>query len=125
MCDEDIWKEDLLGFKEVGKSFGNLVRSIDDNKVISIEAGYGRGKTFFRECWAKQLKVEGEVVVEVDALLSDHSGDPVLTFIAALVGALPETETSSGKKLLERSKQVGGVALRSVLRLGCGKVRMR
>lgn len=115
---EEIWKEDLLGFKEVGESFGNLIKSIDDTKVVSIEAGYGRGKTFFRERWAKQLKAQCEVVVEVDALMSDHSGDPVLTFIAALVAALPEADVSKGKELLEKSKKYGGVALRSVLRLG-------
>lgn len=113
-----VWEGDLLGFEEIGSTFGNLVKSIDDTKVISIEAGYGRGKTFFRERWAKHLRAEGEVVVEVDALLSDHSGDPVLTFIAALVAALPEGETATGKQLLEKSKKFGGVALRSVLRLG-------
>jgi hypothetical protein len=81
----DIWDGDLLGFKSRGDAF-----TIDDHRTISIEAGYGRGKTFFRERWAKQRKAAGECVVEIDARLSDHSGDPVVTFLGALLAMVPE-----------------------------------
>lgn len=40
---EDIWGDDLLGFKERADAFTNLITSIDDHRTISIEAGYGRG----------------------------------------------------------------------------------
>lgn len=43
----DIWDADLLGLKSRGDDYTNLVTSIDDHRTISIEAGYGRGKTFF------------------------------------------------------------------------------
>jgi len=113
------WEGDTLGYKEVGETFTTLVKSVkDDTKVISIEAGYGRGKTFFRKHWAKHLSVQDEVVIQIDAHLSDHSGDPVLTFIGALVDALPEGETSTGKKLVEKGRKYGGLALRTVLRVG-------
>lgn len=115
---EVAWEGDTLGYKEVGETFTTLVKSVkDDTKVISIEAGYGRGKTFFRKHWAKHLSAD-EVVIQIDAHLSDHSGDPVLTFIGALVDALPEGETSTGKKLVEKGRKYGGLALRTVLRVG-------
>ncbi len=86
----ETWGGDLLGFRDVGATFTKLVQSVGadepGSKVISIEAGFGRGKTFFRENWAKELRTAGEVVVEIDARQSDHSGDPVVTFIGALVG---------------------------------------
>jgi hypothetical protein len=113
------WEGGSLGYKEVGETFTTLVKSVkDDTKVISIEAGYGRGKTFFRKHWAEHLRQQDEVVIEIDAHLSDHSGDPVLTFIGALVDALPEGETSTGKKLVEKGRKYGGLALRTVLRVG-------
>ena len=116
---EVAWEGDTLGYKEVGETFSTLVKSVkDDTKVISIEAGYGRGKTFFRKHWAEHLRQQDEVVIEIDAHLSDHSGDPVLTFIGALVDALPEGETSTGKKLVENGRKYGGLALRTVLRVG-------
>lgn len=88
------WKDDLLGYSALGETYTNLIQSIDDSKVISIEAGFGRGKTFFREAWASQLREAGEVVIEIDAQQSDHSGDPVVTFLAALMDALEPKEKS-------------------------------
>jgi predicted nuclease with RNAse H fold len=64
----DIWADDRLGFAEIGQSFTNIIQTIDDSKVISIEAPFGYGKTFFRERWSKQLKAAGELVIEIDAL---------------------------------------------------------
>ena len=49
----DPWGDDLLNVKARGETFTSLIKSIEDSKVISIEAGFGRGKTFFREAWAK------------------------------------------------------------------------
>ncbi|MGC1498104.1 MAG: P-loop NTPase fold protein [Sulfitobacter sp.] len=94
--------------------------SINDHRTISIEAGYGRGKTFFRERWARQLEAAGECVVQIDARLSDHSGDPVVTFLGALLGLVPEKDTkkreavySAGKKILVAGgKAVAKAALR-------------
>lgn len=110
----DPWGDDLLKVKAKGATFTNLIKSIDDSKVISIEAGFGRGKTFFREAWAKHLVAQGEVVIEIDAQKSDHSGDPVVTFIGALVQALgPDDKTR-----LQRTKEAGlkytGVAARTI-----------
>ncbi|MGJ8627607.1 MAG: KAP family P-loop NTPase fold protein [Sulfitobacter sp.] len=109
-----------MGFKERADAFTNLITSIDDHRTISIEAGYGRGKTFFRERWARQLKAAGECVVQIDARLSDHSGDPVVTFLGALLGLVPEKDTkkreavySAGKKILiAGGKALGKAALR-------------
>ncbi len=94
--------------------------SIDDHRTISIEAGYGRGKTFFRERWAQELEAVCECVVQIDARLSDHSGDPVVTFLGALLGLVPEKETkkrdaafSVGKKVaIAGAKAVARAALR-------------
>lgn len=113
---EEAWKNDTLGYAEIGHAFTNLVQSIETEKVISIEAGFGRGKTFFRRAWAKQLKHAGEVVVEVDLQQSDHSGDPVITLLGALVDALPKGEKAKIQKALESAKTVGAISARALTR---------
>ena len=113
ISNDAIWDEDLLGYKEVAQTFTRLIKTIDDTKVISIEAGYGRGKTFFRERWAKHLEAEGEVVIEVDAHLSDHTGDPVLTFIGALIDKLPASDTPKRDDAFDKGKKVLGVLART------------
>lgn len=113
----DPWENDLLDYKSVGQTFGNLIASIDEAKVISIEAGFGRGKTFFRKAWAEDLRQRGEVVIEIDAQQSDHSGDPVISFIGALIGALPDKAKDRRQEVYEKGKKIAGLTARTVLRV--------
>lgn len=122
---KDVWADDLLDYSKTGATFQNLVQTLDEAKVISIEAGFGRGKTFFRHEWAKQLRASGEVVIEVDAQQSDHSGDPIVTLLAALVEALPKDEGRETKSFAKTKKfgVIGGRAVaRMALRSGADEV---
>jgi hypothetical protein len=114
--EKSIWHGDKLGYEEIGRAFTNLIKSIDTEKVISIEAGFGRGKTFFRKAWAKELINQGETVVEIDVLQSDHSGDPVITLLGAFVNALPKQEKGKGQKALESARRVGAIGARALTR---------
>ena len=120
------WNGDRLGYQAIGVAFTNLIKSLDEAKVISIEAGFGRGKTFFRRAWSKHLREAGEVVVEVDVQQSDHSGDPVVTLLGALVEALPESNKSKSTEAIESAKKLGALGAktvaRAVLRAGADEV---
>lgn len=110
------WDGDLLGFSNYGETFTNVIKSIDDTKVISIEAGFGHGKTFFRKAWAEHLKHAGELVVEIDAQQSDHSGDPIITFLGALLAVKPQSEDKPLNQLRTKATRVAGMASRAVAR---------
>ncbi|ETD81827.1 KAP family P-loop NTPase fold protein [Rhodobacter capsulatus] len=122
MTDTDgtLWKDDLLGYSGIAETFTHLIQSIDDTKVISIEAGFGQGKTFLRENWAKHLRALGEVVIEIDAQQSDHSGEPVITFLGALLAAMPRATKAKGQVVKEQglklAKAAGRVAVQVVAR---------
>ncbi len=114
----DPWACDTLGYRSLGATFTNLIKSVNEAKVISIEAGFGWGKTFFRKAWAQHLRDYGEVAIEIDAQQSDHSGDAVVTFLGALMAALPEKEQSkflnawsTGKKLAWGDMKIGATVL--------------
>lgn len=103
------WEQDRLGYKAIDQTFTNLIKSIDSANVISIEAGFGRGKTFFRKAWAKDLEETGEVVAQIDVQQSDHSGDPIVTLLGALVDALPRIDDDKGRKAFESAKRLGAI----------------
>ena len=111
------WENDRLGYKDIGETFTNLIKSIDDAKVISIEAGFGRGKTFFRKAWSEQLRQAGEIVIEIDVQQSDHSGDPVVTLLGALVDAMPRDDNKKGKKALDSAKKLGAIGARTIAKI--------
>ncbi|ETD86889.1 KAP family P-loop NTPase fold protein [Rhodobacter capsulatus] len=118
MTDTDgtLWKDDLLGYSGIAETFTHLIQSIDDTKVISIEAGFGQGKTFLRENWAKHLRQLGEVVIEIDAQQSDHSGEPVITFLGALLAAMPEQERTKLAEIGAKGVKLAGAVTRAVTR---------
>lgn len=126
MTVENIWHRDLLDYEHVGNTFTNLIKSMDSTKVISIEAGFGRGKTFFRKAWSEQLRQSGETVIEVDVQQSDHSGDPIVTLLGALVEAVPKKQGDKAKKALDSAKKIGAIgaraAARVVLRSGADEI---
>ena len=120
------WHDDRLGYRELGETFTNLVTSITDTRVISIEAGFGHGKTYFRKNWAQHLRDAGEVVIEIDAMLSDHSGEPVVTFLGAMLEQIATADPSNLEKAKVAAKKMGGVVVRAglkaVLRSGAEEI---
>lgn len=110
------WDGDALEFAAIGSTFTNLVQSIADTKVISIEAGFGHGKTFFRKAWAAHLREAGELVIEIDAQQSDHSGEPIITFLGALMAAAPEIDRSTLAGFAAKGGKLAGVVARAVTR---------
>lgn len=113
---DDPWVADSLSYAKIGASFTQQIKTIDRSKVISIEAGFGQGKTFFRKAWAQQLRASGEFVIEIDAQQADHTGDPVVTFLGALLSAKTAKGQSLSDKLTQNSLKLAGVASRAVLR---------
>jgi hypothetical protein len=112
----DPWDGDLLDFASYGQTFTKLIQSIEDTKVISIEAGFGHGKTFFRRAWAQHLRQAGEIVIEIDAQQSDHSGEPIIIFVGALMAAAPAKQRTKIARLAAKSGKLAGVATRAVAR---------
>ncbi|WP_166486339.1 KAP family P-loop NTPase fold protein [Cereibacter sphaeroides] len=113
---DGVWSDDRLGHSEIGTAFTSIVKSISDSKVISIEAPFGHGKTFFRRRWAQELKASGELVIEIDAQQSDNSGDPLITFMGALLSARLKNGEPLSKSIKDKALHLGGLLGRSTLR---------
>jgi len=99
--DLSMWDDDKLDRLERAIAFARIVQHSERARVISIEGGFGSGKTFFRTRWAQHLRELGETVVEFDAWKSDHSGDPLAAFSFELLRSLqgPVDTPSFGSQL--------------------------
>lgn len=110
------WGDDLFG-RAAYASFlteylTNKVRgpggSFDRSFTISLDAGWGRGKTYFVERWAKDLReaTPPHPVLEFNAWQADFAADPLLAFMGSLRAALDSEIKQVGlqKVLKERAQ---------------------
>ena len=86
---ENIWQGDLFNRKIVANDFSKIITSIDQPFVVSIDAQYGSGKTFFLERWHKELSKE-EVTVFFNAWKCDFIEKPLLPFLYNFLEQLKE-----------------------------------
>lgn len=108
--DNDPWAECLSSRRATGEVFSRIVTSDTKAKVITVEAGFGQGKSVFMDAWAKHLTNEGEAVIEFDAWKSDHSDDPLMAFAGALMAKMPnDISDELLKKVRAGAWTLGGI----------------
>ncbi|MCM8738381.1 KAP family NTPase [Azospirillum sp. A1-3] len=104
---EIIWEDDQLNRRQdaeflqkflIGRIKERENRGLHRSYVLNLDAGWGRGKTFFILRLAKQLRYFGYVVVEVDAWKDDHADDPMLPVISAIDTEISKFVQIEGEK---------------------------
>ena len=97
---QDIWKDDILNRKEVAEDFTRILADVEQPFVVSVDASYGMGKSFFLSRWREQLKKDGYQVAFFNAWNTDWEKDPMVPFIKTIIDSFPE---SIGTILKEKS----------------------
>jgi len=90
---EGIWAGDAFGRKEDAEFLLKfLTERIEErgnsglprSYVLNLDAGWGRGKTYFLKRFQKMLAEEGYLVAFVNAWRDDHADDPLIAVMAAI-----------------------------------------
>lgn len=100
--DDEHFREDQLGREKYARFLAGYLLGQNKDKpyVLNLNSGWGTGKTYF----LKRLKYDLEKhhpVIYIDAWKSDHSDDPFMTVISAIITTLrgltdkPETSVLS------------------------------
>lgn len=93
---DDIWQDDLLDRRNEAQQLIGFIESVCQRSVsrldksaytISVDAGYGEGKTYFLKKLYQQLSLNYPVAF-VDAWSDDLSNEPLIALMAALKAAL-------------------------------------
>ncbi|TIN25182.1 MAG: hypothetical protein E5Y31_16540 [Mesorhizobium sp.] len=132
---DEVWKDDKIGRKNDARFIIDfLVQSVDLRKrlgktasfVLNIDSEWGSGKSFFVSRFARQLRVEGYLVAEVNAWRDDHSDDPLVAIMAEIDKVL---KPHTGKKAIVKEiwsavKSNGAqIAGRTLVALGKSAIR--
>lgn len=91
---ETPWYHDAIGRKQVADYLTPFLASIRQPFVVSVDAPYGGGKSYFLQNWRRDLDEVGYVTVYFNAWETDFSEDPLLAFLATISQQL-ETKKQS------------------------------
>ncbi len=94
---ENPFKDDCLDRKVTIQNLTNLLKSLTQPFVLSIEAPWGTGKTTYIHMWRKFLSNQNHPSLYFNAWESDYSGDPLIAFLGEMNKLLKE-EKLKGKK---------------------------
>lgn len=81
---EDPFSRDRLGRRRRVEALCRLVMDEDSSAVVSVNGGFGTGKSVFLRMCAAHLRQEEVAVVEFNAWQQGHTGSPLVDLVSAL-----------------------------------------
>lgn len=97
VSEQNPFELDKLERKQHAEILTQFIMSIDEPLTMSVEAGWGHGKTTFFRMWAQNLKNQKFSCISFNAWESDYSEDPFIPFVSELRKAITEVKGDSGK----------------------------
>ena len=99
------WVDDLLQREDIAKRLTNMVVDQRVPFTISLNGGWGTGKTFLLKRWQKDLEKQGFKAIYFNAWEDDFCDDPLLAILAQLADHFKE------EKLKELARSAAKVAI--------------
>ena len=107
ISEQNPFEFDKLEREQHAEMLTEFIMSIDDPLTISIEAGWGHGKSTFLKMWAQSLRNQQFSCISFNAWEGDYSDDPFIPFVSELRKAITEVNGESSevsKKLVAISE---------------------
>jgi hypothetical protein len=108
---------DVLQRARTGEALSNLVDTVTDPLVITIDGRWGVGKSYFLKRWVGAHKLQNDGIsntVYFDAFSQDYMGDPLTSLISAIEDRIPD----AGKPQFQRVKNAAFSLVRPLTRIG-------
>ncbi len=78
------WKDDKLERQPIAGALTNIISDERNPLTISLNGGWGSGKTFILKRWQAQLTLNGFQAIYFNAWEDDYCGDPLVAIIGQL-----------------------------------------
>ncbi|MDM0065297.1 P-loop NTPase fold protein [Variovorax sp. J31P207] len=99
-----------------------LLGRLPDGAVLSVDAPWGEGKTWFGRNWHASLVEEGYRTSYIDCFERDHIEDPFVMIAGEMLHLPKKGEPQRRKKLVEASKKLGAALLPSAAKFAANTV---
>ncbi|MCY4358170.1 MAG: P-loop NTPase fold protein [Gammaproteobacteria bacterium] len=109
---DDLFKNDLLEREEPIKVLTHLLKSVDGNCVLAVDASWGEGKSTFLRLWAQYMRNDNFPVIEINAWESDFSNDPFLMLSTELTEGFKESREGATAVIIDKVNHLTNDMLR-------------
>ncbi len=108
---------DKLGRELIEVNLTNLIKTLTQPFVLSINSPWGTGKTVFLKMWEAKLRKESFTCLYFNAWENDFSDDPFISFIGEIeshieLGLIGSDSKEKYKVQINKIKKMGGQLLR-------------
>lgn len=90
--DGEPFKNDLFERKLLAERLTKYIDQLNNGCVISVDAPWGEGKSYFGRNWAAQLSEQGYRTIFLDAFEQDYADDPFLLISAEILSTVKAAE---------------------------------
>ena len=103
----DPFRNDVLGREPQVKAFCAVLAGIEAPVVLSLDSGWGTGKTAFVKMCAAWIRSEDSShsdvsVAEFNAWTQSYTGEPLKDIVEAVTSQITDTDTERRKKIARR-----------------------
>lgn len=102
-----VWADDTLDRERVADALTKLVRPEAGPLVLTLNGGWGTGKTFFLERWRLALEQSGMCAIYFNAWEDDYCGDPLVAILGQLKEDLGRQYRAKMQAVFNAAKKVG------------------
>ncbi|WP_151749996.1 KAP family P-loop NTPase fold protein [Acinetobacter seifertii] len=112
----NAWEGDLWGRKYLGERLTNYVDRLQCGAVLTLDARWGEGKTWFVKHWQKHLEHTDHNVIYLDAFANDYLDDPFLVITSEITNILSKDQKTKKnvENLIKLSASIGTALLPSL-----------
>lgn len=108
------FENDKFNRKIIADNLEKIIEYTNGSLVLSIDSGWGKGKTTFIQMWKKRLENEGHYkVLYFNAWENDDTNDPLLALISEMEDVL--FENNDQRPTLDKIKSCGKPLLKQAL----------
>lgn len=113
--EDEFFQKDLLGREKYAGFLTNHLLGQNKEKpyVLNLNSGWGTGKTYFLKRWKYDLE-KCHPVIYIDAWKNDHSDDPFMTVVSAIISTLRESTDKPESSLLSKGAENSWLLLKAM-----------
>ena len=122
--ENEPFKNDLFGRKELGDSLLSLFKTTQESVVLCLDAPWGDGKTTFARMWMADLERQGLNCIYFNAYAHDYADEPFIAFCGEILSlaeksfADDEAIQALKKDFKSKAKRIGARLLGTSARIG-------